>query len=248
MFEYLLDFLLPHDACCICRKPGKYTSKQPWCQECLDKMIKLQFSCSICDKCGKYLENGDGLCANCLQNPPQFEVARAVGPYEGPYRIAIKVLKFMGRKYLAPQMGTMMARIIQAEPRFGKLDLIVPVPISKGSLQTRGFNQTEPLVRQISKELGVKMDRTVIYRVKETPSQTDLLREEREKTLRCAFRVRDKEKIIYKSILLVDDVYTTGSTVNECTRMLLAGGAARVCIITWATGKGFVGNNLTKMD
>jgi ComF family protein len=185
------------------------------------------------------LEEGDTLCVDCRNNPPQFDVARAVGPYEEPYRIATKVLKFMGRKHLAPQMGHMMVEIIKQEPRFANIDLIVPVPISRKGLQRRGFNQTDLLARQISKELGVKMDSTVIHRVKETPSQTELSREEREKNLLCAFEVTDKKRVANKNILLVDDVYTTGSTGRECTRTLLGAGAARVCIITWATGKGF---------
>jgi competence protein ComFC len=239
MFDPILDILFPQEVCCICRKPGKYGSKQPWCQECSDKMIKLQCSAPICERCGKYLEEGKTLCSDCLQKAPRFEIARAVGPYEEPYRIAVKVFKFMGRKSLARNMGTMMARKIQAELRFGHLDLIVPVPISHGNLQKRGFNQTELLARQISKEIGVKMDGKVIIRVKETPSQTELSREEREKNLLCAFAIKDTAKVAGKNILLVDDVYTTGSTGRECTRVLMDSGAARVCIITWATGKGF---------
>ncbi len=239
MFDPILDLIFPQECCCICRKPGKYGSKQPWCQECTDKMIKLQCSAPICDKCGKYLESGKTLCTDCHQKPPQFDIARAVGPYEEPYRILVKVYKFMGRKSLARNMGALMAIQIQSEPRFGHLDLIVPVPISQGNLQKRGFNQTELLAIQISKKLDIKMDSTVISRVKETPSQTELSREEREKNLLCAFEIKDRTKVANKNILLVDDVYTTGSTGRECTRVLIESGAARVCIITWATGKGY---------
>lgn len=202
-------------------------------------MIKLESSGSNCQKCGKYLQNGKQLCEECLQNPPPFEIARAVGPYEGTFRIATKVLKFMGRKYVAPRMGTMMAEKVRSEPLFGTIELIVPVPISPNSFQVRGFNQTELIARQIGKELGIKVDNQVIFRVKETPSQTELTREERRKNLLCAFEVRDEKKIANKSVLLVDDVYTTGSTSRECTRVLLEAGSDRVSIITWATGRGF---------
>jgi len=239
MLDPILDVLFPQDTCCICRKPGRYGCKQPWCQQCTEDMLKLEKSGTTCDICGKYLDDGKQLCEDCRQNPPQFEIARAVGPYEEPYRIATKVLKFMGKKYLAPKMGTMMAERVKAEPRFGAIDLIVPVPISTNSFQVRGFNQTEVIARYISKELGVKVDNHVIFRVKDTPSQTELSKEEREKNLLCAFEVRDARKILNKSILLVDDVYTTGSTSRECTRTLLQAGASRVTIITWATGRGF---------
>ena len=166
-------------------------------------------------------------------------MARAVGPYEEQYRIATKVLKFMGKKYLAPQMGAMMASKIRSEPKFGQIDLIVPVPISANSMQVRGFNQTELLAKQIGKELGIKVEYGAIVRVKDTPSQTELSREEREKNLLSAFAVNPDIDLAGKSVLLVDDVYTTGSTGRECTRMLLAAGAKRVCLITWATGRGF---------
>ncbi|WP_242847463.1 ComF family protein [Syntrophomonas zehnderi] len=239
MIDVLLDFLFPQEVCCICRKPGKYNTRRPWCKECQEKMLQMQCSCPTCDKCGKYLENGASLCADCQKTPPGFELARSVGPYNEPYRIAIKVLKFMGRKHLAYCMGDMMAEKVQSEPRFMPIDLIVPVPISSGGLKQRGFNQAELLARQVSKRLKVKMDPRIIYRVKDTPSQVELSREEREKNLQFAFQIEDNRKVYRKNILLVDDVYTTGSTSRECTRVLLEAGAARVCIITWATGKGY---------
>lgn len=239
MLDLVLDMVLPQEVCCVCRKPGRYGSRHPWCAECQEKMLALQCACSCCDVCGKYLESGAALCRDCNDHPPQFAIARAVGPYDESFRIVTKVLKFMGKKYLAPRMGDMMARRIQAEPRFMPIDLIVPVPISKGGLKQRGFNQTELLGKQISKRLNIKMDAKVIYRVKDTPSQVELSREEREKNLLFAFEIKDHQKVYRKNILLVDDVYTTGSTGRECTRVLMNAGASRVCIITWATGRGF---------
>jgi len=144
----------------------------------------------------------------------------------------------MGRKNLSVRMGEMMAEKVRQEPRYKYIDLIVPVPISWSSLKQRGFNQTELLARQISKNLGIPSDPEVICRIKDTPSQTGLSKEEREKNLLAAFQVRHGHKIKGKNILLVDDVYTTGSTSRECTKVLLEAGADRVCVITWASGKG----------
>lgn len=193
----------------------------------------------LCDKCGKYLEIGSALCRECTYNPPSFDISRAVGPYQDSYRMAIKIFKFMGRKYLGVRMGHMMAATVKNEPRFGPTDLVVPVPISKGNLKQRGFNQTEVLGEHIARDLRLKMDPHTLIRIKETPSQRELSREDREKNLLFAFAIKDKAKIYRKNILLVDDVYTTGSTCRECARVLLEGGAERVCVITWATGKGF---------
>ena len=220
MLNLVLDVFLPQEACCICRKPGRYGSRHPWCCDCQDKMLAMQCACSCCDICGKYLENGAKLCKDCRENPPLFKIARAVGPYDESYRIATKVLKFMGRKYLAPCMGNMMAKRIQEEPRFMPIDLIVPVPISRGGLKQRGFNQTELLGKQISKKLDIRMDPEVICRVKDTPSQVELSREEREKNLLFAFKIKDSKKIYRKNVLLVDDVYTTGRTLFHAADVL----------------------------
>ncbi len=239
MLNSLFDVVFPQQSCCICREPGKYGTHKPWCEDCAVNIARLQNSGNICERCGKYLEEGKALCVDCtLRNPP-FAIARAVGPYEDQLRIATKVLKFMCRKYLAPKMGSMMAEIVKSEPGFGHLDLIVPVPIAPNSFRTRGFNQTDLLARQISKDLRIRLDNTVIVRVKDTPEQKDLSREERERNLLCAFEIRGADKIRDKDILLVDDVYTTGSTVCECVRVLRDAGARRVCVMIWATGRGF---------
>ncbi|MGI5911528.1 MAG: ComF family protein [Syntrophomonadaceae bacterium] len=238
MHNLLMDVFFPQHACSICREPGKYGTTSPWCQKCQDELL-LSKSLSVCEKCGKYLTTTERLCAECLKKCPLFDIARAVGPYNEPYRIAIKVLKFMGRRHLAVKMGKMMAQVVKEEPRFWPIDLIIPVPASQGHLKQRGFNQTEELAKQIRKELNVKMDSNVLVRVKETPSQRELSKEEREKNLLYAFALKKWSKIEGKSILLVDDVYTTGSTSKECTRTLLDGGVARVSVITWATGIGY---------
>lgn len=201
--------------------------------------MEMKNDLPICDKCGKYLQEDKPFCVDCSSKPQAFNIARAVGPYDEPYRIAVQVFKFLGRKHLGVKMGSMMAQVVREEPRFWPLDIILPVPASPGSLKQRGFNQTEVLARQISKELKIKMDASSLYRIKETPSQRELTREEREKNLLYAFEVKNRKKIYRKSILLVDDVYTTGSTIRECTRVLLKAGASRVSIITWATGKGY---------
>ncbi|MGI6413290.1 MAG: ComF family protein [Syntrophomonadaceae bacterium] len=237
--EYFLDILFPQSTCCICRKPGRYTSKNPWCSECNETMAELRQGV-VCIKCGKYLEEEEAtLCLDCQKNPPEFHISRAVGPYDKPYRKAIKILKFLGKKIVANQMGSMMAEVVANEPRFWPIDLIVPVPSSPSRLKQRGFNQTSLLASKISKRIKVKMNPDVLIRIKETPSQRELTRQEREINLRRAFAVQNPSVIRNQNLLLVDDVYTTGSTSRECTRTLLEAGASRVSIITWATGRGY---------
>lgn len=236
MLNLIMDIIFPQTRCAICRRPGRFGTRTPWCAECTDSMEKLRYHLPICDKCGKYIESESGLCGDCKDRLPAFEICRAVGPYSEPYRIAIKVLKFIGKKNLAYRMGCMMAKVVKEEKRFWPIDLVVPVPASQGSLKQRGFSQTEILSRQLAKKLKLKVGANLLVRVKDTPTQRELTREEREKNLQAAFDIKDKKKVQGKSILLVDDVYTTGSTIKECTRILLEAGAARVSVITWATG------------
>jgi competence protein ComFC len=239
MQDFLLDLLFPQEKCCLCHQPGNYNRRRPWCSQCVARMHELSNASPICMKCGKYIEEGETLCGDCQQRPPAFEIARAVGPYEEGFRIATKVLKFLGRKSLAVPMGHMMTKVVKEEPAFWPIDVIVPVPISRGSKRQRGFNQSELLARQLSKELKIPMRPHAMYRIKETPAQKELTREEREKNLLCAFEIRNSRLVYGKKVLLVDDVYTTGSTGRECTRVLLGAGAEKVNIITWATGRGF---------
>lgn len=238
MLNFFMDLLFPQRECCICRHPGIYNTRRPWCIQCHENMVQLQKTLPICERCGKYLLEGEGpYCQDCRTRTPPFDFARAVGPYEEPYRISTKVLKFLGRRQLAFRMGRMMAEVVKNEPRFWPIDIIVPVPSTRASLKQRGFNQTEALGSQISKELNIKMAPHVLVRVKETPSQRECSREEREKNLLRAFDIRNKQNIQGKNILLVDDVFTTGSTSRECARTLLDHGASKVNVITWATGK-----------
>ncbi|MDD2586996.1 MAG: ComF family protein [Syntrophomonadaceae bacterium] len=239
MVNLLMDIFFPQTCCSICREPGRFSTRRPWCPTCQETMVNMQNYLPVCIKCGKYLERGGKRCMDCQQNPPEFDIARSVGPYEQSYRIAIKVLKFMRRRHLAVKMGDMMATVVIEEPAFMPVDVIVPVPISAGNLKLRGFNQTELLGRQISKTIKVKMEPNLLYRIKETPSQRELTRAAREKNLLHAFKVRDASKVAGKHILLVDDVYTTGSTSKECARTLRDSGAEKVAVITWAIGKGF---------
>ncbi len=240
MENILWDILFPENACSLCREKGKFNSRHPWCDHCQEDIERAVNSLPICDWCGKYLEQGDQYCSDCRVERPLFKIARAVGPYEDErFRKAVKVFKFLCRKYMGVKMGRMMAEVVKREPRYWPIDLLVPVPASPGSLKQRGFNQAEVLARQIGKGLRVAMNPGILCRIKETPSQRELTKLEREQNLLCAFKVTDPAKIKGKNILLVDDVYTTGSTIKECTRTLLESGAESVSVITWAIGKGF---------
>lgn len=241
MEHYLMDIIFPLRACNLCREKGRYHSRKPWCNNCHEEIRQVHKSKPICGKCGKYLQdNGKEYCSDCNAQLPAFKIARAVGPYENDkIRKAVKVLKFLGRKYMHIAMGTCMAQVVLNEPEFWPIDAIVPVPISRYSLKNRGFNQSELLAKQIGHIIKVKGYAHLLHRVKETPPQRELSREERQFNLRYAFEICEISRVKGKHILLVDDVYTTGSTAMECTNTLLNAGAEDVSVIVWATGTSF---------
>ena len=115
-----------------------------------------------------------------------------------------------------------------------RVDLIVPVPLHPRRLRWRGFNQSLLLAKQVSRRYEVPMDPFVLYRKRETAPQTQLAEGERRKNVRGAFATRPERSLKRKSLLLVDDVYTSGATVNECSRVLLHGGAKEVYVLTLA--------------
>jgi len=114
------------------------------------------------------------------------------------------------------------------------MELIIPVPLHPKRLRWRGFNQSLLLARQVSHLYQLPIDPFVLYRNRETPPQTQLTEEERRKNVRGAFAIASSEALKEKNVLLVDDVYTSGATVNECSRVLVRGGAREVHVLTLA--------------
>jgi ComF family protein len=111
---------------------------------------------------------------------------------------------------------------------------MIPVPLHIRRLRERGFNQALLLVRELSKRMGIPYQERALKKIKDTPVQIALKKRERRKNLRGAFQVKDREAIRGKAIVLVDDVYTTGATINECSRTLLKAGAKQVAVLTVA--------------
>jgi competence protein ComFC len=124
--------------------------------------------------------------------------------------------------------------VLQALTLEYPVDVMVPVPLHIRRLRERGFNQALLLVKELSKRAGIPYQERVLRKIKDTPVQITLKKRERSKNLKGAFQVQDQEAIKGKTVVLVDDVYTTGATVNECSRALLAAGAKQVAVLTVA--------------
>ncbi len=176
----------------------------------------------------------------CLTREPQFTRARAWACYpreeleEHPLRQVVQRFKYGRKVSLGKPLGRLLALGCRDFIQGSHCDLIIPVPLHPKRLRWRGFNQSGLLARQISRTYGVAMDPFVLLRKKETLPQTQLSEEERRKNVRGAFALNPARSVDGESVLLVDDVYTSGATVNECSGALLRAGAEEVTVLTLA--------------
>ena len=171
------------------------------------------------------------LCGACRKNPLSFDGAISAGPYEGVLAEAIKLFKYKKKVHV----GRALAHsIIPLSPPLEKGNFVMPVPLHPSRLREREFNQSAILASVIGERLGIPVLTDILLRERHTKPQVELDMKERKKNVVGAFTVQNKELIIDKDIILVDDVYTTGSTVNECAKALKKNGAKKVCVVTIA--------------
>jgi ComF family protein len=169
-----------------------------------------------------------------IADPPVFGRARAVAHYDGIARLLVQRLKYNDRLELGQALGAMMARA--GAELLADADVIVPVPMHRGRLWRRRFNQAVALGRAVAGRSRVPCDALILARVRPTRPQVGLTRPQRQQNLQGAFRVPAdaKPRLQDKRVVLVDDVLTTGSTANAAARALLRGGAARVDVLAFA--------------
>ena len=173
----------------------------------------------------------------CRRVEPRFTKAAAYGAYDGGLRELIHLLKYDHVRPAARVLGRMLAEVLDdLHPAFAdRLPIVVPVPLHGSRLRERGFNQSEEIARAALKlRPGLEMSTRVLVRRRATLSQIGLTRHQRRANLRGAFEVVAAEDIAARDVVLVDDVFTTGTTVSECARILLRSGASRVFIATVA--------------
>ena len=241
--ESLFTVLFPSD-CRICNTALTNISRLPVCEACLDQILPL--GGDVCSICGERVlsmyaaTDGEFCCPLCRQTPPPFARAAAYGSYETGMRSLIHLLKFGGVRPAADVLGRMLAPAIAAvNPGAGQgMVPVIPVPLHKNKLRQRGFNQSELIAQAALENLPVTRKlvllNDVLVRRRETKSQIGLTDHQRRENLRGAFGVIQADKIKGLEVLLVDDVYTTGTTASECARVLRRAGATKVWVATVA--------------
>ena len=213
------------------------------CANCSGTYLAVESPiCSTCGAVFKSREGEDHHCGECLNAPKRFRMARSAGVYDNVLMAAIHCLKYKEKIQLARPLGVLLFMAFCRYWNKVNLNMIVPVPLHKRKLRSRGFNPSFFLVMEwalIAKSLNrmlpalpVAVD--ILVRKRWTESQTGLGRKDRLQNIKNAFDVSDSSKVKRKNILLVDDVYTTGATANECAKVLMRAGAARVDVLTLA--------------
>lgn len=175
-------------------------------------------------------ESENHLCGRCLKKAPPFRAARSAGIYDGVLLEAIHRFKYNGKTSLAKPLTMIMADVFPAI----ECDLIVPVPLHKTRLKERGFNQSLLLAKGLVRIYNRPMDYLNLERIRATEHQINLKGKERLMNVKDTFAVKDKAPFRDKRILLIDDVYTTGATVAECSKTLKKAGAKSVDVLTLA--------------
>lgn len=210
----VLSFLLPQD-CLLC---AAGSGDALLCQDCADMLPALPSPrCPVC----ALPAPGGGACGACLKSPPAFDATFAVWRYAFPVDKLIQALKYQHRLALA---GLFARAMLRGPHPAG--DLLIPLPLSAARLRERGFNQAAEIARPLAAALGIPLDVDSCVRTLETAPQTSLPWKERRRNVKNAFECRTD--FTGKTVVVVDDVMTTGATLDEFARTLKRHGAAQV--------------------
>lgn len=225
----ILDFALPPR----CPGCGAVTAEPHFfCLDCWSALTFLGEPCCAC--CALPFDYGDGadlLCGRCLAEPPAFDRLRAAVAYGAISRKVALKLKYGGRPGIAGTIARFMQRHLDSAEA-----ILAPVPLHRWRIWRRGYNQSALIADALARRTGLETRLDLIERVRATPPLRGMGPSERRNAVRGAFRVdpRHKAGLRGRTVILVDDVYTSGATANACAKTLKRAGAARVNILCWA--------------
>jgi len=232
------DLVLPR-ACAACEAPDVAAGRL--CQPCNIRLLSL-VALSYCPRCGTTIGPNipvrpDG-CPGCPDTLPRFARVFRLGPYSDPLRTVIRELKYRRRDTMRRRLGCMLGQLVGAEVQDDQTapQLVMPAPMHWRRRLVRGWDHARALATAVGGELNLPVGNELV-RLRNTPQQAKLPRSQRAANMRGAFAVRRGEGLVGASILLVDDVTTTGATANEAARTLLRAGAARVTLAVVAKGE-----------
>jgi ComF family protein len=232
-FQAVQEVCFP--VCCLACKAGLQGRPDlMFCDSCMEQVCLIQ--APLCTCCGKPFDKAAGqshYCSQCLTRPFHYKQARALVQYLEPVAKAVQDFKYHAKTTGLSTFANLLNLHLQRNP-LPEVDVIVPVPLHKKRLQQRGFNQALVLARKFFPQNLKKIAPLALERWTRTQPQTGLSRADRNRNVKNAFAVRQPDIIQNQKVLLVDDVYTTGATVNECARILMQNRAREVHVLTLA--------------
>jgi ComF family protein len=237
-FAPLIDILFP-PLCHGCKSFIPKAGELHLCRDCLEGSPPIVSPC--CTVCGlPFLTEGgiDHSCGGCITEPPAFAAARAAVLFDGPVRDLIHRFKYDKRVQHSRPLAFLTARHLKEFAVASAADFLVPVPLHVKRVRQRGFNQAVLLGEILAGQWRLPLSRRNLRRIRWTEPQINLTAAERKGNVRGAFAVDDPAAVRDRRIILVDDVYTTGSTVAECARTLKKAGAEAVFVVTVARAIG----------
>jgi ComF family protein len=224
--------------CRICGRALANASRVPICPECLDGFERIAEP--MCRCCGRpwlfeaVPQTAEPLCRLCRVKFYAFDRARSFAIYNDALIEAVLLLKYDEVTRLGDWFAARLAELVEREREAWQADVVVPVPLHKGRQRERGYNQAELIARPLARRLGLKLERYLLARMRPRPAQLVLSRTEHWKSVRGAYATREGLKVDNLRVLLVDDVLTTGATLDACARALKKAGAAAVLGLTVA--------------
>ena len=231
ILKTILDMIYP-PICPIC---NRIAPRSGICLQCESKVSLIKGP--VCAKCGKSVDEGDKLCRDCKKGKHLYDEGCAAFEYDEYMSASIYRFKYNGKREFAAWYGRAMAKNLGPKIRSYAPKVIIPVPIHKSRLKKRGYNQAALIAKELSKHVGIPVREDLSKRTVATKVQKDLGAASRQNNLKKAFIVTPNV-VKYETVLIVDDIYTTGSTIDALAGALKAAGVKKVYFATLCIGTG----------
>lgn len=231
----LAELIFFPSLCESCSRLLERPGEKVVCHSCLQELRPCRTSYCLC--CGRFFEDSGEphYCRQCVQQETAFSIHRSCGRYEGKLRDIIVLYKYKGYNVLGKPLALFALRALGSEESlWWNLDALIPVPLHPKKKAQRGFNQAEIIAWELAKFKNVPVMGRYLVKVKNTPPQTSLEAADRHRNVKGAFKVIRSEEVKGKVFLLVDDVFTTGSTLQECSLALKKAGVQEIRALTLA--------------
>ncbi len=236
LWDGIINTIYPR-RCPVCANALPLTQiKELICKECKPKLTYI--SGSRCFKCGKPLEGeNEEYCYDCTKKQHIYERGMAVWAYDEYIKKSMYLFKYHNQREYADFYGKEIARLYGRQIKMWDCQALIPVPLYKDKYKIRGYNQAFLIADRIGKELNIKVDDEILLRVKSTKAQKELDDKERYNNLKNAFQI-GKNDVQYKRVIVIDDIYTTGATIDSCAKVLKEAGVLKVYYLSVCIGYG----------